>query len=221
MKTKSSLVRILWSLAYLCIAIVALRVATGAPPFRVGASPPRERTVVRKPWRIEPVKVIAAKNKKKGNIEIGKTFDDDDDWLAGFTVTVVNNYDKTVTAMVVDMVFRRDPGDMRPPLAWPLNFGPHPFSPEYLHRDPNKVIKVGETADLHLTPEDYSYLKRALQQTGFPVSAKRVEIVISDVGFEDGSLFHRGTFYVQDPNNPNDPTKKIPISRTAPANYQG
>src|SRR6266403_5625060 len=220
MKTKSSLVRILWSLAYLSIAIVALRVATGAPPFRVGASPPRERTVVRKPWRIEPVKVIAAKNKKNGNIEIGKAFDDDDDWLDGFTVTVVNNYDKTVTAMVIDMVFRRDPGDTRPPLGWPVYFGPHPSSPEYLHRDPNKIIKVGETADLSLSPEDYKWLMVFLKQNDFPVSIGRVEMVISDVGFEDGSLLHRGTFFLQDPKNPNDPAKKIPAHQPTSRNYK-
>jgi hypothetical protein len=210
METKSSLVRILWSFAYLILAAVGLRVATGVEPV-VSALPQRERTVDRKPWSVEPVKVVAAKNKKKEKIEIGKTFDDNDDWLDGFTVTVVNNYNKTVTAMVIEIVFRRDPGDTRLPLAWPLNFGPHPFGPEYPQRDPNKVIKVGETADLHLTAENYRYLKRLLQQTGFPVSIRRVELVITDVGFEDGSVLHSGTFFVQDPNNPNDPTKKIPV----------
>src|SRR6266446_2123724 len=171
------------------------------------------RTVIRKPWRVEPVKVVAVKNKKKANIEIGKGFDDDDDWLDGFTVTVANNYDKTVTAMVIDMVFRRDPGDSRHPAAWSLYFGPHPFSPEYLQRDPNKVIKVGETADLQLSTREYNLLTGFLKQNGFPVSVRRVELVISDVGFEDGSALHRGTLFVQDPSNPNDPTKKIPASK--------
>jgi len=208
MKTKSSLVRILWSLAYMFVAVGGLRVATGALPPVVRDSPQRDRTVVRRPWRVEPVKVVAAKNKKKEKIEIGKSFDDDDDWLDGFTVTVINNYDKTVTAMAMEMVFRRDPGDTRLPLAWSLSFGPHPFSREYLHRDPNRVIKVGETADLHLTAEEYGYLKRALQQTGFPVSIRRVELVIREVGFEDGSALLAGTLFLPDPNHPNDPTKK-------------
>jgi len=177
--------------------------------------------VVRKPWRVEPVKVVAAKNKKKANIEIDKAFDDDDDWLDGFTVTVVNKYDKTVTAMVIDMVFRRDPGDTRHPLAWSLYFGPHPLSPEYLQRDPNKVIRVGETADLHLSPQEYIYLKRALQQLGFPVSTRRVELVIRAVGFEDGSVLQSGTLFVQDPNNPNDPAKKVPASKPTRSKIPG
>src|SRR6266404_464193 len=215
MKTKSSLFRILWSSAYLIVAVVGLRIATGEPS-RVQDSPQRDRTVVRKPWSVEPVKVVAAKNKKKERIEIGKAFDDDDDWLDGLTVTVVNNHNKTVTAMVIEIVFRRDPGDSRLPLAWPLNFGPHPFGPEYPQRDPNKVIKVGETADLHLTAENYRYLKRLLQQRGFPVSIRRIELVIREVGFEDGSALSSGTLFVPDPNNPNDPTKRIPVSQPTP-----
>src|SRR5882724_20303 len=217
METKSSLRRILWSLVYVSLALVGLRMATRVESSRVSASPQRERTVVRKPWRVEPVKVVAVTNKKKAKIEIDKTFDDDDDWLDGFTVTVVNKYDKTVTAMSIDMVFRRDPGDTRPPLAWSLDFGPNPFRPEYLQRDPSKVIRVGETADLHLSPQDYIYLKRALQQLGFPVSIKRVELVIRTVGFEDGSVLHSGTIFVQDPKSPNDPAKKIPANQPTPS----
>ena len=79
METKSSLARILWSIAYLSVAIVTLRVVTAAPPFRVWVSPQQDRTVTKKPWRVEPVKIVAARNKKKEGIEIGKAFDDDDD----------------------------------------------------------------------------------------------------------------------------------------------
>src|SRR6266851_2161617 len=99
METNSSLRRILWSLVYVSLALVGLRMATRVESSQVAAPPQRDRTVVRKPWRIEPVKVVAVKNKKKANIEIGKAFDDDDDWLDAFTVTVSNNSDKTVTAV--------------------------------------------------------------------------------------------------------------------------
>jgi hypothetical protein len=40
----------------------------------------QDRLVVRKPWPIEPVKVVAVNTKKKENIEIGRAFDEDDDW---------------------------------------------------------------------------------------------------------------------------------------------
>jgi len=216
-KLAGMLGRITFSLLVLTGGLVLLAIGE-LNSTSIGAKTQEQgRTVIRKPWRVEPVKVVAVKNKKKANIEIGKAFDDDDDWLDGFTVTVANNYDKTVTAIVVDMVFRRDPGDTRPPVAWPLYFGPDPMSPEYLQRDLSKVIKVGETGDLQLSPKEHRYLIDFLKQHGYPATVRRVELAISDVGFDDGSLLHRGTFFVQDPNHPNDPTKKIPASQPSPS----
>jgi hypothetical protein len=213
METKASVRRICWSLVYMSLALLGLRVATGQESTQVSTSPQRDRTVVRKRSRVEPVKVIAIKNKNKAWIEIGKAFDDDDDWLDGFTVTVVNNSDKTITAVTIEMIFRREAGDTRPPVAQPLNFGPSPFRYEYIDRDPNKVIKVGDSADLQLSVETYKNLKARLERKGYPPSIKDVEIEIREVGFEDGTAFLSGRFWQQDPNHPNDPTKKTPAVR--------
>ena len=84
----------------------------------------QERIVVRKPWPVEPVKVVAVKTKNKGEVEIGREFEEEDDWLDGLTLTIANNYDKTVTALTIEMVFRRELGDTRSPLAYPIHFGP-------------------------------------------------------------------------------------------------
>jgi len=208
MKNKSSLFRILWSSAYIFVAVIGLRLVAAESP-RVQDSPRRDRTVVRRPWSVEPVTVVAARNKKKEKIEIGKSFDDDDEWLDGFTVTIVNNSDKTVTAMNLEMIFRRDAGDARPPAARGLYFGPSPSSPAYLLRDPNKVVKPGQTAELSLSAEEYQSLTRFLQKAGFTKSITRVELVIREVGFEDGSVLQTGTLFLPDPKHPNDPTKKI------------
>ena len=167
-----------------------------------------DRIVVTKPWPSEPVKIVAVKTTRKADLEIGKAFVEVDDWLEDFTVTVLNDYGKTVTAMTISMVFRREPGDTRPPLAWNLHFGPSPIMREYKDRDPNKVIKVHNTTDLSLNPEDYLILKHDFEQLGYP-SVKRVELEIKEVGFEDGSMLYSGTFYLQDPAYPNDPTKKV------------
>ncbi len=223
MDTKSSLRRISWSLVYVVLVSVGLRLAIGQEPSGLSASPQRDRTVMRKSWRVEPVKVIAAKNKKKDRIEMNKAFDDDDDWLDGFTITVSNGYHKTVTAMTVEMIFRREPGDPRPPVAKALHFGPSPISIQYNLRDPNKVIKAGESAELKLTPANYRSLSSVLVEKGYPSSIKRVELVIRHVGFEDGSVLISGTWYLQDPNNSGDPTKKIPADKpkpTGPRNHR-
>jgi hypothetical protein len=169
-----------------------------------------DRIVVKKPWPNEPVRIVAVKTKRKADLEIGKAFVEDDDWLEGFTVTVLNNYDKTVTAMTISMVFHREPGDTRSPLAWNLHFGPSPIMREYRDRDPNKVIKVHNTAALSLSPEDYRMLKHDFEELGYS-TIKRVELEIKEVGFEDGSMLYSGTFYLQDPAYPNDPTKKVKV----------
>lgn len=190
---------------------LSLTLAVWLPDSSAKSQQQSDRIVVTKPWPLEPVGVVAVKTKKKANLEIGRAFDEDDDWLDGFTVTVANNYDKTVTAMTIELIFRREPGDKRSPFGWELHFGPRPNGPEYVDRDPKHVIKGGETADLHISPTDYKSLKLYLEKTGYVESIKRVELVVRAVGFEDGSMLYSGTFYLQDPANPNDPTKKIKV----------
>jgi len=153
--------------------------------------------------------VVGVKTKKKESIEIGKLFDDDNDWLDGFTLTILNTSDKTITAMTISMIFRREPGDTRPPLAEELHFGPIAMSPQYIYRDRTKVIKPGEIAHISLTPEDYNALKVLFERTGYKSEIKRVELQVREVGFEDGSVFDTGTIWLQDPRHPNDPTKKV------------
>jgi hypothetical protein len=179
-----------------------------------------DRIVVRKSWPTEPVKVISVKTKNKANVEIGKAFVEDDDWLDGFTVKVANNSHKTITVMTISMVFRREPGDIRPPLGWDLHFGPSAFTPEYKDRDPNKVVKAGQTVELGVSPEDYMLLKSTFEETGYPTKIKRVELVVREVGFEDGSVLRGGTFFMQDPANPDDPTKKVRVPEPTGAQNQ-
>lgn len=185
-----------------------------------GQTQQQKRTVIKKPWRVEPVSVVAIKTRNNENIETGREFEDDDNWLDGFTITVANNYDKAVTALTIEMVFRREHSDTRPPFAHVLRFGPSPNTREYLRRDPNKVINVGKTVDFQISAENYKGLRHDLEQTGYSDSIKRVELVITEVGFEDGSMLYSGKLYLQDSAYPNDPTKKIPARRRPGAQNQ-
>lgn len=169
----------------------------------------RDRIIKKRPWRVEPVKVISAMTKHKGKVEVGKSFDEEDDWLDGFKVIVVNNSDKVVTAVTVEMIFRREPGDDRPPVGEDLHFSHSPFQPEYARRHREKFIRIGETAELELIPENYASLRDRLQRKGYPTRITQVELVVREVGFEDGSALLAGTLWIQDPSNPEDPTKKI------------
>lgn len=87
-------------------------------------------------------------------------------------------------------------------------------------RDPNKIVKAGETVELGVSPEDYMTLKSAFEETGYPTKIKRVELVVSEVGFEDGSVLYSGTFFLQDTANPDDPTKKVRVPEPSGAQNQ-
>jgi len=174
-------------------------------------NPPPERVVTKKRWRLEPVKVVAVKSKHKTDVEVGRAFNEEDDWLDGFGVTIANNYDKTVTAMSILLVFRREAGDTRPPFAWTMHFGPSARTPEYSQRDRTQSIKPGHTHELRVTPQNYASLQRGFREAGYTNPARRVEVEVKEVGFEDGSMIYSGMLYVQDPTHPNDPTKKIQV----------
>jgi hypothetical protein len=111
--------------------------------------------------------------------------------------------------VTIEMIFPREPGDNRNNFLEELHFGPSPMGPEYIYRDPNKVIKPGETGDLEIGPQVYSSIKDALRKLSYPNSIRRVELRMREVGFEDGSVLLSGTLWIQDRNSPNDPTKKI------------
>jgi hypothetical protein len=178
---------------------------------------PKNRIVVKKSWPMEPVKIVGVKTKNKGTVELGRAFEEEDDWLEGLVLTVVNKYAKTVTAMTISLIFRREAGDARPPFAWNLHFGPSPRSAEYNFRDPDKVIKVGKTQELRLTPGNYESLLQGFEEAGYPPGINRLDLEVREVGFEDGSMIYSGTLYLQDPAYPKDPTKKIkPGQRNAP-----
>jgi hypothetical protein len=63
-------------------------------------------------------------------------------------------------------------------------------------------------------------IKDALEETGYPTKIKRVELVVREVGFEDGSVLRGGTFFMQDPANPDDPTKKVRVPEPSGAENQ-
>ena len=186
--------------------VIVLLILTGW--LVASAAQQRDRVVLTRAWRLEPVKIVSVKTKNKDKVEPGRPFAEEDDWLDGLTLTAANNHDKTITALSVSLVFA-DPNDPRPSPTWDLHFGPSPNSPEYLRRDPNKIIKAGKTVALRLSKEDYQSLKHHFEQAGYSNGIKRLEIEVREVGFEDGSMVQDGRLYLQDTAYPNDPTKKI------------
>lgn len=170
--------------------------------------PSRERIVLRRSFPLEPVWIVAIKTKSKGRIELGKAFDDTDDWFEGLSISLRNNGDKTVTSLRVTLVFP-EPDNAGSGLTHDLHFGPSAASAEYLQRDRNRVLNIGKSVELNLSTEDYQSLKRDVAKAGYREGISRLEIEVREIGFEDGSMISDGRLWVQHPGHPDDPTKKI------------
>ena len=152
----------------------------------------------------EPVAISAVKNKTK-RLKLDEKFLDDDDWLQGFTVTLVNTSGKNITSLSVELTFLRPAGHEtsgEPPLGYPMRFNPSPFHPEYAMRDRSRVIRPGESIDLVLREDEYEGIKRFLEELKYPRGAQRVEIMIHTVGFEDGTAWAAGTKFHPDADKP-------------------
>ena len=147
------------------------------------------------------IKRVKIKNR---NVPLDKKFEEDDDWLRGFTVTVFNASNKTVTHVGLEMLFRRAKPSTLPPAAWHLEYGPNPF-----HRTANDstppstvppVITGGEI-ELKLGDDELTNLTDFLTAAGFDDKIHSVEIRIMSIGFADGTAWF-GKMVRPDPTSP-------------------
>lgn len=142
---------------------------------------------------------------KKNRLKLNEQFLEDDDWLDGLTVTVVNTSGKTITSLKLDLTFLRPENHETtndPPLGYPLQFNPSPFSPEHAARERTRIVRPGESIDLILRDDEYEGIKRFLKQLNYPDGVHRVEVMIHTVGFEDGTVWGAGTTFHPDPVKP-------------------
>src|SRR5882672_8258532 len=198
---------------FLIASIMFLSVATFClDTFRTKAKQPKtevaiqgqERLVMDKSRSNAPVKITLIKTKKRV-VDNNKKFVDDDDWLEGLTLRVLNRSDKTVTYVGIQLIFRRtEDQESGLPAAWPLDYG---FDPFRLNREdiiPSpKVAPIapGSEIEITLSEIEHNEVKRFLAEVGFPVSRKRIELDIIKIGFSDGTAWNNGLMFRRDPTS--------------------
>jgi hypothetical protein len=139
-----------------------------------------------------PVSIKAVKTKGR-SVPLDEKFIDEDDWLKGFTVSVRNDSNKTVTHIGIRMVFRRADERTEYPAAWILDYGPDPFFFETaaaVPRSPVPRILPGGELELKLGDEELEDLKKLLRKVGFPDNIHAVEIRVETIGFADGTAWY-------------------------------
>jgi hypothetical protein len=193
--------RLLTSLSLIFVAAFGIEIFL---PVAETSKQEEDRLVKKGTFKLEPITIIGLRN-KKGKIKLGEKLKRSDDWLDGFSVTIVNNTEKVINSISIELFFPRLEAvgkDGPAPLFFPLDFNPSPFLPEYALRDKSRVVVPGESFELVMRDDEYEYLKQFLRELNYSPSVKEVELLIRSVGFEDGTAWSGGTFFYRDPRKP-------------------
>ncbi|HEV2860822.1 MAG TPA: hypothetical protein VGX48_07450 [Pyrinomonadaceae bacterium] len=161
----------------------------------------------------EPVKISELKAKGR-RVRAGERFKESNDWFKGLTIKISNTSDKPVNYVSVRVIFPRPKEQKeagRIPFGERLAYG---FSPVDLKgladSGPAPSIPPGESIELILSEKYFNEYAGVLKRLAFPDAIKRIEVILQEVGFEDGLLWSGGDFWRSDPNNHN---KYVPVSK--------
>jgi hypothetical protein len=162
------------------------------------------------------VKILKLKTKNK-NIELGRKFLEEDDWLNGLTVTVQNISEKAIARIEIGLAFPPPKGSPpeKPHLLIPMGFGREPeISPAGAVQ---KLVLPGESVEIKLPDANVLGIKAGLEQLGYPEKIAQVEISVKSVTFVDGSEWRGDEILYPNPNNPKE---KINPNRQQPEPYK-
>lgn len=186
------------------LALAFFVVSSFLPPGAASQTGKRKRVIEETPYPNAPVQIVGVTNRRY-HLKFKESFLDDDDWLKGLEVEVINKSEKTVTHVGIDMLFERSADQAgEPPSVWPLNYG---FDPFFLNPDepipPSKVrpIRPGEKASIRLSDLAYEDLKALLRDTRYFYGIEKMKMFVTTIGFDDGTAWG-GSFYIRDPDSP-------------------
>ena len=162
-------------------------------------SPVQDRIIVKKSDFDPPANITVIKTKKRGTVETNTRFLDDDDWIRGLEIHVVNDSNKTVTYLGMELKFRPTKDQANGlPAVWPFDYGLDPFWFENEDSMPPRQVKPvlpGSTVMVALSDREYDEIKGFLLHAGFPSNLRRLEVRVIKIGFSDGSAWNAGRIY--------------------------
>lgn len=171
-------------------------------PLQIFSQQTEDRVIKKVSWLNEPIKI----NKiKVADIEVesGKKFQGNNDWLHGLTVNVTNKSNKNIC--YIDIAFDFPRADEQPGFRDYLLWRGCKFSTDGQEiPEMSKPLKPGESIDIVLTDDDYVLNQNTLKKLGFPESIYLVEIRVQEIGFEGekDTKWIIGQMFRRDPNNP-------------------
>jgi hypothetical protein len=189
----------------IAIVIITARASrASAQRQALDSSASQDRIVVKRADFDPPVKITLVET-SRGVIETNKTFSGDDGWLRGLKIQVLNNSDKTVTYIGLELTFRRTEDQAKGlPAGWDFDYGLDPFRFESVESMPPSQVEFvlpGATAEISISDGEYDAIRSFLKGAGFPDSVKRVDLRVIKIGFRDGSAWNAGRLYRRDPKS--------------------
>ena len=214
MKFESSLGKILWSVAYLCLAAVALKVAITSQPQRVGAAWQQDqRKSLEQAFSSNPI-VRVTKLKVGPNIrQFKEEFDESDDWLKRLVLEIESMATKPITYLEVNLNFPETKASgnlMSYPIAVGINPNPNPKGSPTATR----ALRLMPGEKLAITlDDDYDRLERFIRIRHPMNQIHKAQVEVSFIVFDDGTAWIVGDYFRRDPN---DPRHYINVGRTPP-----
>lgn len=159
-----------------------------------------------------PVEITAIKS-RAGIISPGKKFSADEDWFKGLTIRVRNDSKKPITHIALRIIFPPPEGqEDKLKFVEPLTYGasPIPSADGHVPFNTAKPVLPGESVELQLSDEDFYNIMTLLNDSGQPLSIKKIKVNVMMLGFSDGTLWLGGKSYELDKSRPG---KLIPLEK--------
>jgi hypothetical protein len=194
-----------FSLTLVCALVLGAGLSTLGGHLIQGASRAQDKVVEALYPPDTPVEVVNIKVMEK-LLKLGDKFDGDEEWLHHLSLKLKNVSGKYIVfvGMYLDFPETKATGNV---MAFPLSYGRNPRASVSLSEP--KRLAPGEITDVAFSEQDYTKLKSFVEQRHSMGSIHKAKLRITDIYFEDGTIWNNGSLMRPDPNNPH---RLIPVN---------
>lgn len=162
-------------------------------------------------WGNEPIDIELIRNTST-TIRFDEKFEQESDWLNGFSVTIKNKSDKNIKfiRLSLDFLETAKTGNM---MTFPMSFGKNPADKR--SETKSSLLGSGETVTLALSDKQHKQLKAFLESRHAIDELKKLQIVVIKVLYEDDTGWNLGNQIRMEPGNPRPVIVKNPTESGA------
>ena len=159
----------------------------------------RNKEIVRADEPAEPLDVVDLQTNQK-NVEFGRVFRDDGDWLRNFAITYRNKSHQVIVAATLYIAFP-ETTSTGSELHYPISVGPDRL--KAIKGERSIFVHPNENFTFNLSDVELGHLKKFLTANKrLLASLRKAEISVGFLLFDDGTGWGAGSYRVQDPKRP-------------------